>query len=112
MPANLIHSLGRYDPPPGAMPEALIGRLGALLVLDSELRKAGYAMHKDEDLYFAEVLPNIALYQILFECAAGIGRDMQLLLQIAVDKTVPTTLAELETLGAVGELGPWAEDRA
>lgn len=112
MPASLIHSLGRYDPPPGATPEALIGRLEAVLVLDGELRKAGYAMHKDEDLYYAEVLPDIALFQILFEGAAGIGRDMQLLLQLAIDRTVPTTLAELETLGAVGELGPWAEEGA
>ncbi|EQB16667.1 hypothetical protein [Sphingobium lactosutens] len=112
MPASLIHSLGRYDPPPDATREALVQRIEALLVLDGELREAGYAIHKDEDLYYAEVLPDIALYQILFESTEGIGRDMQLLLQLAIDRTVSTALAELETLGAVGELGPWAEEGA
>ncbi|MER9687888.1 hypothetical protein [Mesorhizobium sp. M0139] len=112
MPASLIHSLGRYDPPSGATLESLIGRLEALLVLDDELREAGYAIHKDENLYYAEVLPGIALYQILFESPEGIGRDMQRLLQLAIDRTVSTTLAELEARGAVGELGPWAEEGA
>lgn len=112
MPASLIHSLGRYDPPQDATPAALVRRLEALLVLDGELREAGYAMHKDEDLYYAEVLPDVALYQILFERHEGIGRDMQLLLQLAIDRTVSTTLAELEKLGTVGELGPWAEEGA
>ena len=112
MPASLFHSLGRYGSPPGATPKALVGRLEALLVLDGELREAGHAIHKDEDLYYVEVLPGIALYQILFESPEGIGRDMQLLLQLAIDRTVSTTLAELETLGAVGELGPWAEEGA
>lgn len=112
MRANLIHSLGRYDSPPGAAPEALVGRLDALLALDGELREAGYAIHKDEDLYYAEVLPDIALYQILFENPEEIGRDMQLLLQLAIDRAVSTTLAELEALGTVGELGPWGEEGA
>lgn len=112
MPASLIHSLERYDPPPSATREALVERLEALLILDGELREAGYAIHKDEYLYYAEVFPGIALYQILYESAEGIGRDMQLLLQIAIDRTVSTTLAELEALGAVGEVGPWAEEGA
>lgn len=112
MPANLIHSLGRYEPPLGATLESLIGRLEALLVLDDDLRKAGYSVHKDEDLYYAEVLPDIGLYQILFENFEGIGRDMRQLLQLALDRTVTTTLAELEARGAVGELGPWAEEGA
>lgn len=81
-------------------------------MFDDELRKAGYTIHKEEDLYYAEVLPGIALYQILFECFDGIGRDMQLLLQLAIDRTVPTTIAELEALGAVGEVGPWVEKGA
>ena len=87
MPASLIHSLERYGSPLGATPEALVGRLEVLLMFDDELRKAGYTIHKEEDLYYAEVLPGIALYQILFECFDGIGRDMQLLLQLAIDRT-------------------------
>lgn len=112
MPASLIHSLGRYDSPPGAAPEALVGRLEALLVLDRELRVAGYAIHKEDGLYEADILPGLALWQLLYESPPGIGRDVQRLLMLAVDTTVTTTLAELEALGAVGELGPWAEDRA
>ncbi len=112
MPASLIHSIGRYNPPPGATPEALVGRLDALLVLDRELREAGYAIHKEDGLYEADVLPGLALWQILFESPAGISRDMQRLLMLAVDTTVTTTVTELEALGAVGELGPWAEDTA
>ncbi|AOF97410.1 hypothetical protein [Sphingobium sp. RAC03] len=112
MPASLIHSLERYDPPPDATSEALVGRLEALLILDGELREAGYAIHKDEYLYYAEVFPGIALYQILYESHEGIGRDMQLLLRLAIDRTVSTTMTELETVGAVGELGPWSEEGA
>ena len=112
MPANLVHSLGRYDPPPGAAPEALVARLEALLVLDRELRAAGYAIHKEDGLYEADILPGLALWQLLYESPLGIGRDVQRLLMLALDTTVTTTLAELEVLGAVGELGPWAEDRA
>lgn len=112
MPASLIHSLRRYNPPPGATLEELVGRLEALLVLDGDLREAGYEIRKDKDLYYAEVLPDIALYQILFESREHIGRDMRLLLQLAIDRIPSTTLAELEELGAVGELGPWAEDGA
>lgn len=112
MVASLIHSLGRYDPPPGATPEALVGRLEALLALDRELREAGYAIHKEDGLYEANVLPDLALWQVLYENPEGFGRDMQRLLMVAVDTTVTTTLTELEALGAVGELGPWAEDRA
>lgn len=112
MPASLIHSLGRYDPPPGATLDALVGRLEALLALDSELREAGYAIHKEDGLYEAEVLPGLALWQVLYESPEGVGRDMQRLLMVTIDTTVTTTLAELEALGAVGELGPWAEDRA
>lgn len=110
MPAHLIHSFGRYNPPPGATPEGMVGRLEALLVLDRELREAGYAIHKEDGLYEADVLPGLALWQILYESSAGISRDMQRLLMLAVDTTVTTTLTELEALGAVGELGPWAED--
>lgn len=110
MAASLLHSLGRYDPPPDATLEALIGRLDALLALNAELRDAGYSIHKEESLYDAEILPDLALWQILYESSEGIDRDMQRLLQLAVDTAVPTTLAELEGLGAVGELGPWAED--
>lgn len=112
MPASLVHSVRRYNQPLGATPEALAGRLERLLVLDGQLRAAGYSIHKEEDLYYAEVLPDIALYQLLFESPEGIGRDMQLLLQLAIDRTVSTTLAELDALGAVGELGPWAEEEA
>jgi hypothetical protein len=36
---------------------------------------------------------------------------MLLLLQLAIDRAVSATLAELEALGTVGELGPWAEQR-
>ena len=110
MPASLIHSLERYASPPGATPETLVCRLEALLILDGELRETGYAIHKEDSLYYAEVLPGVALYQLLFESPEGIGRDMQLLLQLAIDRTVSTTLAELEALGAVGEVGPWAEE--
>lgn len=88
----------------------MVGRLDALLALDGELREAGYAIHKDGELYYAEILPDIALYQILFESPGEISRDMQMLLQLAIDRAVPTNLAELEAKGAVGELGPWAED--
>ncbi|WP_222120590.1 hypothetical protein, partial [Cereibacter sediminicola] len=42
MPANLIHSVERYYPPPEVAREALIGRLEALIELDDELREAGY----------------------------------------------------------------------
>jgi hypothetical protein len=112
MVASLIHSLRRYDPPPGATLQVLIGRLDALLVLNAELRDARYIIHKEESLYYAEILPDLALYKILYESCEGIDRDMQRLLQLAIDTAVPTTLAKLEDLGAVGELGPWAEDGA
>jgi hypothetical protein len=112
MPASLIHSLRRYDSPLGAELETLIERLEALLLLDDELRKAGHKIHKDENLYCANVLPDLALYQIMFENFDGIGRDLQLLLQLAIDRAVSTTLPELEEQGAVGELGPWAEEEA
>jgi hypothetical protein len=112
MPASLIHTIARYNPPPGATHEALVERLEALLVLDRELREAGYAIHKEDGLYEADVLPGLALWQILYESPAGIGRDMQRLLMLAVETTVTTTLTELEALGAIGELGPWAEDTA
>lgn len=112
MSASLIHSLGRYAPPPGATLEALIARLETMLVLDGELRDVGYAIYKDDGLYEAEVLPSLAVWQILYEGHDGIGRDMQRLLQLAVDTAVTTTLTALERIGAVGELGPWAEDGA
>ena len=110
MPANLIHSVGKYSSPPGATPKALVGRIEALLVLDRELREAGYAIHKEDGLYEANVLPGLAFWQILYESPPGISRDMQRLLMLAVDTMVTTTVTELEALGAVGELGPWAED--
>ena len=112
MPASLIHSLNRYDPPIGATPEALVHRFEELLLLDGELRQGGYDIHKDENLYYAEVLPNIALYQLLFENQGYLSRDMQLQLQLALDRSMSKTLADLERRGAVGELGPWAEDGA
>lgn len=112
MPASLIHSLGRYDPPQSATPDALVGRLDALLALDRELRDAGFAIHKEDGLYETDVLPGLPLWQVLYESPESIGRDMQRLLMVTVDTMVTTTLAELEALGAVGELGPWAEDRA
>jgi|GEM_PF-6627755 hypothetical protein len=110
MPASLIHSLGRYDAPPGATIDALIDRLETLLLLDSALRKAGHEIHKEDGLYEAQVLPTLALWQILYENNEGIGRDMQRLLQLAVDTAVPTTMPMLEEIGAVGELGPWVEN--
>lgn len=94
------------------MPDALGERLEALLALDRELREAGFAMHKEDGIYEADVLPGLALWQILYQSSEGIGRDLQRLLMIAIDTTVTTTPARLEALGAVGELGPWAEDRA
>lgn len=112
MTASLIHSFGRYSPPPGATADELVGRLEVLLVLDRELREAGYAIYKEDGLYEVDVLPGLALCQILYESSAGISRDMQRLLMIAVDTAATTTLTELEALGAVGELGPWAEDAA
>jgi len=87
-----------------------MARLEKLLAFDSELREAGYAVHKDEDLYEAEVLPGLAVWQILYEGRDGIGRDMQRLFQLTIDTAVSTTLTALEGLGVVGELGPWAED--
>lgn len=112
MPASLIHSLQRYESPSGATPELLLERLEALLELDRELREAGYSIQKEDGLYEADVLPGLALWQILFEDAPGIGRDMQRLLMLAVDTAVTTSLAELDALGAIGELGPWGEDGA
>lgn len=111
MPASLIHSVERYYPPPEVARDALIGRLEALIELDDELREAGYAIHKDSDLYYTEVLPDIALYQVLCESLEGVGRDMQRQLQLMIDRAVPSTMAELEARGAIGELGPWAEGR-
>ena len=107
--ANLLHSFRRYDPPPGATLESLIGRLDALLALNAELRDAGYEIHKEEGLYDVEILPDLALWQILYESGNGIDRDMQRLFQLAVDTAVSTSLAKLEGLGTVCELGPWAE---
>lgn len=112
MPASLIHSFGRYSPPPHATTEELVRRLEVLLVLDRELREAGYSIYKEDGLYVVDVLPGLALCQILYESTAGISRDMKQLLMITVDMAVTTTLTELEAVGAVGELGPWAEDGA
>lgn len=88
----------------------MVSRFEVLLLLDSKLRDAGYVVHKDEQLYEAEVLPGLALWKVLYEEFDGIGRDMKRLLQLAFDTAVSTTMQTLETLGAVGELGPWAED--
>lgn len=112
MPGSLIHSLGRYAQAPGATLEALIARFETLVLLDSELRDAGNAIHKEAGLYEAEVLTGLAVWQILYEVREGIGRDMQRLLQLAMDTAVLTTLATLEEVGVVGELGPWAENEA
>jgi len=107
MPASLIHSLGRYDPPPNATLAMLINRLELLLEVDCDLRDAGYTVHKEEGLYEAEVVPGLAFCQVLYESYNEIDRDMQRLLQLAIDTAVSTALNTVEGLGAVGELGPW-----
>jgi hypothetical protein len=112
MPGNLIHSCGRYSAPPGSTLAALIARIEALLVLDAELRDTGHPINKEDGLYEAEVLTGIAVWKILYEPDHGFSRDMQLLFQITLDSSVPTSMASLEMVGAVGELGPWVEDRA
>lgn len=107
MPGNLIHSCGRYAAPPSSTLAVLIARIEALLVLDAELRDTGHVINKEDELYEAEVLPGIAVWQILYEHDHGFGRDVQRLFQIALDTSVTKSMSSLEGGGAVGELGPW-----
>lgn len=110
MPANTIHSCGRYRASPGATLEALLSRIDLTLELNNDLRNAGNEIRKEEGIYDVEVLPGIAVWQFLYEDGHGLDRDTKRLFQLLMDTSVPALLSELEEVGAVGELGPWHED--
>lgn len=110
MSANPIHSCGRYGASPCATLEALLSRIGLVFELDNDLRTTGNDIRKEEGIYNVEVLPGIAVWQLLYEEGHGVDRDTQRLLQLLMDTSVPVSLSELEKVGSVGELGPWEED--
>lgn len=112
MSARPIHTIARYDARQGADLDTLLRRMEQVAVLDRELHLAGHVIHKEDGLYDAFVLPDLQLWQILYEPPAGIDRDAQLLLQMVIDRTVPASLEALEQECVIAELGPWAQDCA
>lgn len=107
MPAKPIHTCARYNAPSDATLKVLLESLENVLVLESRLRETGNTVHKEDGLYEVEVLPNFPLWKLLYDEHAGVERDKRLLLQLAIDQSVPTTLGSFEEQGGVAELGPW-----
>lgn len=110
MLVSAIHSCERYTASHGVTLEDLIARLAVVLELNNQLHKAGCDIWKDDGLYKCEVLPGIAVYQLLYEGDHGIDRDMKLSFRLAIDASISKALPDLNGTKTLGKLGPWSED--